>query len=118
MVLVPFDALWMLGVKAYSRNLTWDKRVCAHQSTEQVMDIWEWETVICKVWPSASLSLFEGFEGEAFFRSSPHVNLKGPESGATVITKMEFFNQVILCLDILEMKTNALVAEARVLYGE
>ena len=37
---------------------------------------------------------------------------------ATVPTKMEFFDQVTLCLGILEMKTNGLVAEARALYGE
>ena len=36
----------------------------------------------------------------------------------TVTIKMEFFDQVTLCLDILEMQTNALVAEARALYGE
>ena len=62
--------------------------------------------------------LFEGFEGEIFFRPSPHANLKGTESGATVTTKMEFFDQVTICLGILEMQTNALVAEARDLYGE
>ena len=49
---------------------------------------------------------------------SPHAHLKGPESEATVTTKMEFFDQVISCLGILEMQTNALVAEARDLYRE
>ena len=47
--------------------------------------------------------LFEGFEGEVFFRPSPHANLKDPESGATVTTKMKFFDQVTLCLGVLEM---------------
>ena len=64
------------------------------------------------------MPLFEGFEEEVFFRPSLHANLKGPESGANVATKMEFFDQVTLCLGILEMQTNALVAEARALYGE
>ena len=67
---------------------------------------------------SASLPLFEGFEGEVFFRPSPHADLKGPESGATATTKMEYFDQVTLCLGILEMQTKALAAEARALYGE
>ena len=44
--------------------------------------------------------------------------MKGPESGAIVTTKMEFFDQVTLCLGILEMQTNALVVEASALYGE
>ena len=39
--------------------------------------------------------------------------MKGPESGATATTKMEFFDQVTLCLGILEMQTNAIVAEER-----
>ena len=67
---------------------------------------------------SANLLLFEGFEAEIFFRPSPHANLKGTESGATVTTKMEFFDQVALCVGILEMQANALVAEARALYRE
>ena len=37
---------------------------------------------------------------------------------ATVTTKMEFFDQVTLRLGILEMQTNALVAQARALYVE
>ena len=53
-----------------------------------------------------------------FSRPSPHANLKGPESGVTVTTKMEFFDHVTLCFGILEMQTNAIVAEARGLYGE
>ena len=44
--------------------------------------------------------------------------MKGPESGATVTPKMEFFDQVTLCLAILEMQTNALVPEGRALYRE
>ena len=64
------------------------------------------------------MSFFEGFEGEVFSRPSPHANLKGPESGATATTKMEFFDQVTLCLGILEMQTNGLIAEARALYRE
>ena len=56
---------------------------------------------------------FEGFEGDVFFRSSPHANLKAPESKVIITTKMEFFDQVTLCLGLLERKTNALVAEAR-----
>ena len=63
-----------------------------------------------------SLPLFEGFEEEVFFRPSPHANLKGPESRTAVTAKMEFFDQVTLCLGILEMQTNALVAEARAVY--
>ena len=59
------------------------------------------------------MPLFERFELETFFRPSAHANLKGPESRATVTTKTEFSDQVTLCLGILEMETNALVAEAR-----
>ena len=36
---------------------------------------------------SVSLTLFKGFEGDVFFRTSPHANLKGPGSRATVTTK-------------------------------
>ena len=36
---------------------------------------------------SVSMTLFEGFEGDAFFRTSPHANLKGSGSRATVTTK-------------------------------
>ena len=51
-------------------------------------------------------------------RPSSHTNLKDPEYGATITTKMEFFDQVTLCFGILEMQTNALAAEARALYRE
>ena len=61
------------------------------------------------------MPLFEGFQEEVFFRPFPHANLRGPESRATVTTKMEFFDQVTFCL---ERQTNALVTEARALYGE
>ena len=37
---------------------------------------------------------------------------------ATVTSKTEFFDQVTLCLGILEMQTTAVVAQARALYGE
>ena len=55
---------------------------------------------------------------KSFFRPSFHVNLKGPESGANVTSKMEFFDQVTLSLGIWEIQTNGLVAEARALYRE
>ena len=38
------------------------------------------------------MPFFEGFKGEVFFRPFPNANLKGPESGATVTPKMEFFD--------------------------
>ena len=60
----------------------------------------------------SNLLLFEGFEWDIFFRPSPHANLKGPWSGASAKTKMEFFDQVSLCLGILEKSTNVMVAEA------
>ena len=64
------------------------------------------------------MPFLEGFKGEVFFRPSPHANFKSPESGATLTTKMEFFDQVTLSLGILEMQTNEIVAEVRALYGE
>ena len=57
-------------------------------------------------------------DSNVFFRPSPHANLRGTESRATATNKMEFFDHVTLCLGILERNTNALVAEARALYGE
>ena len=63
-----------------------------------------------------SLPLFEGFEEDIFFWPSPHAILKGPKFRATAKTKMEFFDQVSLCLGILERSTNVLVAEAITLY--
>ena len=46
---------------------------------------------------SVSLMLFERFEGDEFFGSSPHENLKDPGSKATVTTKIERFDQVTVC---------------------
>ena len=66
---------------------------------------------------SVSLPLFERFQGDAFVRPFLHANLKDRGFRITASTNMELFNQVILCLDILERKTIVLVAEARVLYG-
>ena len=57
-------------------------------------------------------------DSNVFFTPSPHANLRGTESRATATNKMEFFDHVTLCLRILERNTNALVAEARALYGE
>ena len=66
-----------------------------------------------------TLPFFEGFEGDVSFRSSPHANLNGPGSMATVATKMERFDQVNLCLGILKRKAIVLVAKtlALALYG-
>ena len=66
---------------------------------------------------SVGLPLFEGSEGDIFVRSSPYANLKGPEFRATVTTKMGRFDQVNLCLGVLEREDIALVAEARTLCG-
>ena len=66
--------------------------------------------------PSVNLLLFKGFEGDIFFRSSPHTNLKGPRSRGTTTTKMELFDQVTLCLGTLESKTIILEAETRAFY--
>ena len=66
---------------------------------------------------SVSLPLFERFQGDAFVRPFPHANLKDRGFRITASTNMGLFNQVTLCLDILEKKTIVLVAEARVLYG-
>ena len=58
------------------------------------------------------------FWRKVFLRPSPNAYLKGPKSGATATTKMEFFDQVTIRLGILEMNTNVLVAEARTFYVE
>ena len=52
-----------------------------------------------------------------FCRSFSHANLNDPVSRATTTTRIELFDQVTLCVGILETKTIALVAEARALYG-
>ena len=52
-----------------------------------------------------------------FCRLFSHANLNDPGSRATATTKMELFDQVTLCLGILETKTIILVAETRALYG-
>ena len=66
---------------------------------------------------SVSLMLFERLEGDEFFGSSPHENLKDPGSKATVTTKIERFDQVTVCLGILERKAIVLMAEVRASYG-
>ena len=50
-----------------------------------------------------------------FCRPFSHANLNDPGSRATTTTRMELFDQVTLCVGILETKT--IVAEARALYG-
>ena len=57
-----------------------------------------------KLISSVSLLLFEGFEGDAFFRSFFHESFKDGGSRNTVTTKMEIFWQGILSLGILERK--------------
>ena len=52
-----------------------------------------------------------------FCRPFSHANLNDPGSRATATTKMELFDQVALCVGILETKTIVLVAEASSLYG-
>ena len=52
-----------------------------------------------------------------FCRPFSHANLNDPGSRATATTKMELFNQVTLCVGILETKTIVLIAKARALYG-
>ena len=60
-----------------------------------------------------SKPLFEGLEGNVFFRPSPHANLKAVESRSTVSAKMELFDQVTFCLGFSEKKTILLVVKAR-----
>ena len=52
-----------------------------------------------------------------FCRPFSHANLNDPGSRATATSKMELFDQVTLCVGILETKTIVLVTEARALYG-
>ena len=52
-----------------------------------------------------------------FCRPFSHANLNDPGSRAIATTKMELFDQVTLCVGILETKTIVLVTEARALYG-
>ena len=78
------------------RNLNWDKYYGAHKSTKQAsygrlrmgksfMQSYSSST-FWQLISLVSLLLFEGFEGDVFFRASAHANLKSAGSRATVIT--------------------------------
>ena len=78
------------------RNLNWDKYYGAHKSTKQAsygrlrMGKSFMQSLTLKHFLAVnifiSLLLFEGFEGDVFFRASAHANLKSAGSRATVIT--------------------------------
>ena len=74
------------------------------------------QSLTLKLISSVSLPLFQGFEGDVFFRPSPHANLKGHGPRTTATTKMQLFDQVTFCLGIFERKTVLLVVETKAFY--